>query len=205
MRSSTRVVSHAPVVKGKAAHPPNKHHVPGAAAERAEKDDFIVRVWGHSPPFFPPPSYPIPSCLPASPLTPPSSCHPHTTQVNLKGSIYLLTLENEMLKKAVQTGGAGPKSSAAMMAGSTTFGNSATNPVHTSASLLSNQLPSPEYPSEIGDAFEMMRQKYTQVGDSTEQPLLPLCVGVKGHPPFLRSPLIFFRTCHHTPTHTLFL
>lgn len=125
--------------------------------------------------------------------------------MNLKGSIYLLTLENEMLKKAVQTGGAGPKSAAAMMAGSTTFGNSALNPVHTSASLLSNQLPSPEYPSEIGDAFEMMRQKYTQVGDSAPpQPLFSFfaCVGSSQRPPlFQRSPL----TSAHATSHTLYL
>ena len=166
MRSSTsRGATHAPIVKGKAAHPPNKHHVPGAAAAAAEKDDFIVST---------PTNTPLCSSslhLPPPPPFSPSTCHPplyplyfttNLPQVNLKGSIYLLTLENEMLKKAVQTGGAGPKSTAAMT-GSSTFGNSATNPVHTSASLLSSQLPNPEYPSEIGDAFEMMRQKYTQV------------------------------------------
>lgn len=35
----------------------------------------------------------------------------------------------------------------------------------TNGSLMSSQMPQAEYPTEIGDAFEMMRQKYGQVSD----------------------------------------
>lgn len=75
--------------------------------------------------------------------------------VNLKGSIYLLSIENEMLKKAVNAPARGASGSPmALTRGA---------PAPTTAALTSSELPPAEYPSEIGDAFEMMRQKYTQV------------------------------------------
>ena len=100
----------------------------------------------------------------------PHPAHPphYPSQVNLKSSIYLLSIENEMLKKATGGSGGGTmRSSAAALSGGGGAHAvplpSATQPPPTTASLLSSELPSAEFPSEIGDAFEVMRQKYTQV------------------------------------------
>ena len=83
--------------------------------------------------------------------------------VNLKGSIYLLSIENEMLKKAVNAPARGGGGGGGGGAAGSPFALTRGGPAPTTASLTSSDLPPAEYPSEIGDAFEMMRQKYTQV------------------------------------------
>lgn len=89
--------------------------------------------------------------------------------VNLKGQIYLLSIENEMMRKSLTSGGGStvPDSSGAGGGESPRFSPesvrmSATRTV-ASADLLSSQVPAAQYPTEIGDAFELMRVKYTQV------------------------------------------
>jgi len=72
--------------------------------------------------------------------------------LNLKGQVYLLTIENEMMKRTVASGtvqpppSMGQRSSAPSM--SATF--VAASPRETTASLVTPFLPPAEYPSEIG-------------------------------------------------------
>jgi hypothetical protein len=115
--------------------------------------------------------------------------------MNLKGQVYLLTIENEMMKKSIvnegppgHAGGGGgggggyggqlgasttaaymgtPRSAApgARAGGAPTpaLGTSSLNSPAASAALLAADLPAASYPTEISDAFEVMRQKYSQL------------------------------------------
>lgn len=92
--------------------------------------------------------------------------------------MYLLTLENEMMKKSIgdgpnvkaYTAGGLPSLSSSRMTtmASTTV---AAQPALTTNELLSAGLPQAQYPGEISDAFEMMRQKYAQLESKYQQDL----------------------------------
>lgn len=109
--------------------------------------------------------------------------------MNLKGQVYLLTIENEMMKKSmISEAGPQQQQQQSMMyqqhlghqPGLATLSpqhqlGSASMPrprdaapptmhsMNASSILLASDLPAASYPTEINDAFEVMRQKYAQL------------------------------------------
>lgn len=79
----------------------------------------------------------------------------------------MLSIENEMMRKSISTGGGGggEASGAATPRFSLVAESVRLSATRTlgSAELLSSTVPAAQYPTEIGDAFELMRVKYTQV------------------------------------------
>jgi hypothetical protein len=88
--------------------------------------------------------------------------------VNLKGQLYLMSIENEIMKRGMSAPGGGALHATQH---SDAAGGSMRSPALGTSALIASELPAASYPTEIGDAFEVMRQKYTQVR--------PLCAAAR--------------------------
>lgn len=80
---------------------------------------------------------------------------------NLKGQVYLLTIENQMLKKSFDDESAAEEQRKAVAAA--TPAKAPALPPRTPAADAAAATVMVDYPPEVQDAFEIMRQKYAQL------------------------------------------